>query len=216
MRALSRIALLVMAPLGLSCGFTAAQPCAGRTPCQVGLTPAQLEARHYQHIVVIADVGEQPARGPTSFDPEIHALRASLAVGLSAESLKMLHPGATILFDSSYYQDRYLGRGEAGVANAMIPDTSWHLRWPSVDAVLEIRQFFPEDRPCFWSGPRCTPSNRSCCALVMYLWDVRTDSAVWIKVESLADAKVPRGQQLLGPWIGPATVQLLQEARAIQ
>ena len=217
MRPISRLTPWLLGLITLSCGFNRVQPCGGQTPCQLGLTPAQLQGRHYQHIVVVADVLEQPTtRGPTSLDGDVRALRASLAAGLSVESLEVLHPAATILFDSTYHQDHDLGPGLGGFANVSIPDTSWRRRWPSADAVLEISQYFPTPwRYCanpYGCGVTDPPS---CCVLVMYLWDMQTDSAAWIKVESLGDIHLPPGQKLLGTWLGPATVKLLQEARVI-
>ena len=208
------LAVVAAASLSASC-FYNRQPCFGQTPCWVELTPAQLEALNYRHIVVIADVQNYPTSlGPGSLDGQIHTFRASLAAGLSADSLQALHPVTAILFDSTYHQTHDLSGREWGDRNEPFPDSSWHLRWPEADAVLEIRQVFPK-LPCS-SREDCERTNTTCCLLLMYLWDLRTDSAVWIEAEDLADISIPKGQRLLGAWIGPATVRLLQEARAIQ
>ena len=197
------IALSTFLCVAGACGFNKrTNPCwAG--PCWRYLSPSELQARHYRHIVAITDWGfAGHARAPADVDLVYHDLRAGLARGFLDDSLRRSLPAGALQLDSSYHRaPNPLGAGEDP---PQLPDSSWRTQWPNADAVLRVRALYVDP-----GDGRCRRAD-SCLIIDLHLWDVPTDSVVWgAEVDPYA-VRPATSQTVLGPWIASSIVRILK------
>ena len=199
--------VVTVAFLPLACGFHQADTCPGywpNSPCWRYLSPAQLAARNYQHIVAISypALSSTPRGGSPSdrlMQDEQRAIRDSLARGFR-EVLQDSAIGQRLSFDSGYLADaKWLGVfPPVGLA-----DSSWRSRWPHADAVLEIRHVRR------YGSRYCASGSTWCQWLEVYLVDAATDSAVW-RADFDLYATHPKGAPIIGSWMSEAIVDQLR------